>query len=185
MPSDFFQNYDVSPFTETAVSVRWNWFKYTEYTLNLEPPASCPSIAQLVERWTVVACCLLPIGRRFKSGSKEYSILHHETFSEKFGIVQNRCFFCPEDSRTPVLQGRTSAGKARRLWNRILARSRGRVVKATDSKSVSLWERRFESYRLRNTIRWRYPSGFFTGEKWSSTTYVTTMHLDSMPFISA
>ena len=25
----------------------------------------------------------------------------------------------------------------------------GRVVKATDSKSVSLWERRFESYRLR------------------------------------
>ena len=27
--------------------------------------------------------------------------------------------------------------------------SRGRVVKATDSKSVSLWERRFESCRLR------------------------------------
>ena len=27
--------------------------------------------------------------------------------------------------------------------------SRGRVVKATDQKSVSLWERRFESYRLR------------------------------------
>ena len=27
--------------------------------------------------------------------------------------------------------------------------SRGRVVKATDSKSVSLWERRFESYQLR------------------------------------
>ena len=25
----------------------------------------------------------------------------------------------------------------------------GRVVKATDSKSVSLWERRFESYQLR------------------------------------
>ena len=25
----------------------------------------------------------------------------------------------------------------------------GRVVKATDSKSVSLWERRFESYRPR------------------------------------
>ena len=29
----------------------------------------------------------------------------------------------------------------------------GRVVKATDSKSVSLWERRFESYRLRNIFR--------------------------------
>ena len=28
----------------------------------------------------------------------------------------------------------------------------GRVVKATDSKSVSLWERRFESYRLRETF---------------------------------
>ena len=27
--------------------------------------------------------------------------------------------------------------------------SRGRVVKASDSKSDSLWERRFESYRLR------------------------------------
>ena len=26
----------------------------------------------------------------------------------------------------------------------------GRVVKATDSKSVSLWERRFESYQLRH-----------------------------------
>ena len=26
----------------------------------------------------------------------------------------------------------------------------GRVVKATDSKSVSLWERRFESYQLRD-----------------------------------
>ena len=28
----------------------------------------------------------------------------------------------------------------------------GRVVKATDSKSVSLWERRFESYQLRNGL---------------------------------
>uniref|UniRef100_A0A1A9VLX2 Uncharacterized protein n=1 Tax=Glossina austeni TaxID=7395 RepID=A0A1A9VLX2_GLOAU len=31
----------------------------------------------------------------------------------------------------------------------ILQSSRGRVVKASDSKSDSLWERRFESYRLR------------------------------------
>ena len=31
--------------------------------------------------------------------------------------------------------------------------SRGRVVKATDSKSVSLWERRFESYQLRFILR--------------------------------
>ena len=30
--------------------------------------------------------------------------------------------------------------------------SRGRVVKASDSKSDSLWERRFESYRLRISI---------------------------------
>ena len=30
--------------------------------------------------------------------------------------------------------------------------SRGRVVKATDSKSVSLWEHRFESCRLRDKI---------------------------------
>ena len=28
----------------------------------------------------------------------------------------------------------------------------GRVVKATDSKSVSLWERRFESYQLRQRL---------------------------------
>ena len=28
----------------------------------------------------------------------------------------------------------------------------GRVVKATDSKSVSLWERRFESYQLRQHV---------------------------------
>ena len=28
----------------------------------------------------------------------------------------------------------------------------GRVVKATDSKSVSLWERRFESYQLRQSL---------------------------------
>ena len=31
----------------------------------------------------------------------------------------------------------------------VFASSRGRVVKASDSKSDSLWERRFESYRLR------------------------------------
>jgi hypothetical protein len=30
----------------------------------------------------------------------------------------------------------------------------GRVVKATDSKSVSLWERRFESYQLRHADFW-------------------------------
>ena len=30
----------------------------------------------------------------------------------------------------------------------------GRVVKATDSKSVSLWERRFESYQLRHRLFW-------------------------------
>ena len=153
--------------------------------MNLEPSETWPSIAQLVERWTVVSCGLLSIGRRFTSASKEYSILHHETFSEKFGIVQNRWFYCPEDSRTPVLQSRTSAGKARRLWKRTIASNRGRVVKATDSKSVSLWERRFESYRLRNTIRWRLSFRFFTGEKWSSATYVTTVHLHSTPFISA
>ena len=34
------------------------------------------------------------------------------------------------------------------LWNG----SRGRVVKASDSKSDSLWERRFESYRLRYRV---------------------------------
>lgn len=34
-------------------------------------------------------------------------------------------------------------------WNPRAHCSRGRVVKASDSKSDSLWERRFESYRLR------------------------------------
>ena len=37
--------------------------------------------------------------------------------------------------------------------------SRGRVVKATDSKSVSLWERRFESYRLRKYFLLGRPCG--------------------------
>ena len=64
-------------FTEIAVTVRLNCFKCTEYTLNLKPPELCPSIAQLEERWTVVASCLLSIGRRFKSGSKDYSILSY------------------------------------------------------------------------------------------------------------
>ena len=109
MPSDFFQNYEflLGYFTETAVSVRSNFFKCTEYTLNLKPPVSCPSIAQLVERWTVVASCLLSIGRRFKSGSKENSILHHETFSERFRIVRNRWFFV---LKIPLMT-RTSAEK--------------------------------------------------------------------------
>ena len=31
-----------------------------------------PSIAQLVERWTVVVPCQTSIGRWFKSGSKEF-----------------------------------------------------------------------------------------------------------------
>ena len=83
-------------------------------------------------------------------------------------------FFSLEHSCTPVFLSRTSAGKARRLWGRIFASSRGRVVKATDSKSVSLWERRFESCRLRNTIRWRLSFRFFSQEKWSSAAYVTT-----------
>ena len=32
---------------------------------------NCPSIAQLVERWTVVGICQTSIGRWFKSGSRE------------------------------------------------------------------------------------------------------------------
>ena len=35
---------------------------------------SKPSIAQLVERWTVVVLCQISIGRWFKSGSKEFLI---------------------------------------------------------------------------------------------------------------
>ena len=34
--------------------------------------AILPSIAQLVERWTVVVNCQISIGRWFKSGSKEF-----------------------------------------------------------------------------------------------------------------
>ena len=69
-------------FTEIAVTVRLNCFKCTEYTLNLKPPELCPSIALLEERWTVVASCLLSIGRRFKSGSKDYSILSYSILFE-------------------------------------------------------------------------------------------------------
>ena len=35
-------------------------------------PCIQPSIAQLVERWTVVVLCQISIGRWFKSGSKEF-----------------------------------------------------------------------------------------------------------------
>ena len=34
-----------------------------------------PSIAQLVERWTVVVLCQKSIGRWFKSGSKEFLLI--------------------------------------------------------------------------------------------------------------
>jgi hypothetical protein len=35
-------------------------------------PCIQPSIAQLVERWTVVVLCQISIGRWFKSGSKDF-----------------------------------------------------------------------------------------------------------------
>ena len=35
-------------------------------------PLNSPSIAQLVERWTVVVLCQISIGRWFKSGSKDF-----------------------------------------------------------------------------------------------------------------
>ena len=34
--------------------------------------STIPSIAQLVERWTVVVLCQISIGRWFKSGSKDF-----------------------------------------------------------------------------------------------------------------
>ena len=48
----------------------------------------------------------------------------------------------------------------------------GRVVKATDSKSVSLWERRFESYQLRQRLFWMSLGRFlvvnnFLGHFWN------------------
>ena len=56
------------------------------FTSRLLPIA--PSIAQLVERWTVVVHCQTSIGRWFKSGSKDFffkaaiTILRKAIFSE-------------------------------------------------------------------------------------------------------
>ena len=40
----------------------------------------------------------------------------------------------------------------------------GRVVKATDSKSVSLWERRFESYQLREYFKDKFPAVIYINQ---------------------
>ena len=48
--------------------------------------------------------------------------------------------FCKDNNRFSFIMGADQCG-------------RGRVVKATDFKSVSLWEGRFEFYRLR-TIKY-------------------------------
>ena len=45
----------------------------------------CPSIAQLVERWTVVA--ELSIGRWFESGSKDYFFVFKRTLIETQAIL--------------------------------------------------------------------------------------------------
>ena len=47
--------------------------------------------------------------------------------------------FCKGNNRFCFIMGANQCG-------------RGRVVKATDLKSVSLWERRFESYRPRTNL---------------------------------
>ena len=41
-----------------------------------------PSIAQLVERWTVVVLWQISIGRWFKSGSKEFCIFKKNILNE-------------------------------------------------------------------------------------------------------
>ena len=46
------------------------------------------------------------------------------------------------------------------LWNG----SRGRVVKASDSKSDSLWERRFESYQLREYFKDKFPAVIYINQ---------------------
>ena len=45
------------------------------------PSLITPSIAQLVERWTVVVHCQTSIGRWFKSGSKDFftSTFYHNS----------------------------------------------------------------------------------------------------------
>ena len=53
----------------------------------------------------------------------------------------------------------------------------GRVVKATDSKSVSLWERRFESYQL------RYLFSSYTTLLWTNKT--KKMSVQNCPFLDS
>ena len=50
-------------------------------TFKFDPLTTIPSIAQLVERWTVVVICQTSIGRWFKSGSKDFL----KFFSHKVG----------------------------------------------------------------------------------------------------
>ena len=50
------------------------------FTSRLYPIA--PSIAQLVERWTVVVHCQTSIGRWFKSGSKDFFLLQLSFLSQ-------------------------------------------------------------------------------------------------------
>ena len=88
-----------------------------------------PSIDQLVdcseERFQIC------IGRRFKSDSKEFWILDAFLTKKISWLWKVYC------------------GMKLNPHPTVFASSRGRVVKASDSKSDSFWERRFESYRLR------------------------------------
>ena len=62
-------------------------------TFKFDPLTTIPSIAQLVERWTVVVLWQISIGRWFKSGSKEF-LFFFRLFSEAFDeCFQVYCIF--------------------------------------------------------------------------------------------
>ena len=108
-----------------------------------------PSIAQLVERWTVVDDDQESIGRWFKSGSKDVFTLK---ISNIIDTVNIQFYFISKSNYYRVVTRSSNQKISLSYLINILSfsmGSRGRVVKASDQKSDSLWERRFESYRLR------------------------------------
>ena len=71
-------------------------------TFKLPALATIPSIAQLVERWTVVVLCQISIGRWFKSGSKEFLFFLTFFFSLIMNVFKYIVFFFTEPILLPI-----------------------------------------------------------------------------------
>ena len=69
-------------------------------TFASSPSVILPSIAQLVERWTVVVHCQTSIGRWFKSGSKDFFFTSTQLFiTDRTDVSECRHFVFRGKSR--------------------------------------------------------------------------------------